>query len=199
MGQDFEQTIARRNRRAGLALAAVAASMVGLAFASVPLYQLFCQVTGYAGTPGRADSVQTAVGDPQSAPVIEVRFNADIARDLPWKFKPEQKGQMVHLGEEALAFFRSENKSSQSYTGTATFNVTPLKAAEYFIKTECFCFTEQTLAPGEVADMPVTYYVDPAIRDDPNTRDVTSITLSYTFFPKKQSAEISQQNDERGG
>ena len=198
MERDAANNITRRNRRAGIALATVAVSMVGLAFASVPLYQLFCQVTGYAGTPGRADgaSVHTATKD---APLVEVRFNADIARDLPWRFKPEQTGMMVQLGEESLAYFRSESKADGPSTGTATFNVTPLKAAEYFIKTECFCFTEQTLAAGEAADMPVSFYVDPAILEDPNTRDISSITLSYTFFPKKQSAEKPSKNDERGG
>jgi len=194
-----EPTIALRNRRAGFALATIAVSMVGVAFASVPLYQLFCQVTGYGGTPGRADSV-VLVGEisPNSAPVT-VRFNADTARELPWIFKPVQKGISVTLGEETLAFYRSENQADQATTGTATFNVTPLKAAPYFIKTECFCFTEQTLLPGQTADMPVSFYIDPAIRDDPNTKDVSTITLSYTFFAKKQTAEKRGQKYRRGG
>ena len=128
-----------------------------------------------------------------------MRFNADTARGLPWRFKPVQKGLRVPLGEEALAFYRSENRAQNATTGTATFNVTPLKAAPYFIKTECFCFTEQTLAAGEFVDMPVSFYIDPAIRDDPNTKDVSTITLSYTFFPKSQTAEKSENNRKTGG
>jgi len=170
----------RRSTMTAVVLFGVAGGMVGLAFASVPLYQLFCQVTGFGGTP------QIAVGGTAEAPVsdreITVSFDSNTDPDLPWQFRPAQRKMTVRLGEPNLAHFTAENLSGQPITGQATFNVTPYKAAQYFVKTACFCFDEQTLQPGQHVDMPVSFYVDPEIENDINAREVTDITLSYTFF-----------------
>lgn len=168
----------RRNARTALVLTCVFAGMVGLSFAAVPLYRLFCQVTGFGGTTQVAEVAPEAVAE-----TIKVRFNADRSPELPWAFKPSQVEVEVKVGERAMAYYTAENLADRAVSGTATFNVTPLKAGKYFSKIACFCFTEQTLQPGERVDMPVDYFVDPAILDDPNMADVTTITLSYTFFP----------------
>ena len=159
-------------------LASVVVGMLGLTAAAVPLYRLFCQVTGYGGTTQRAE---TAPGR-ELEQTITVRFNADIAPDLPWSFAPEQRQIEVRIGEQNLAFYGARNRSDHAIVGQATYNVTPFKAAPYFSKIACFCFEEQILQPGEEVDMPVSFYVDPGILSDPNTQDVRAITLSYTFF-----------------
>ncbi|MBM3571772.1 MAG: cytochrome c oxidase assembly protein [Alphaproteobacteria bacterium] len=171
-----------RNGRMALILSGVVAGMVGLSFASVPLYRLFCQVTGYGGTTQRAERDAREVLER----LVTVRFNAETARDMPWTFRPAQRQVEVKVGETNLALYRAENKSSQTITGTATFNVTPAKAGLYFSKIQCFCFDEQTLKPGEGVDMPVSFYVDPAIKNDRNLDDVKTITLSYTFFRARE-------------
>ena len=160
-------------------LLSVAGGMVGLAFASVPLYRLFCQVTGYGGTPRIAVIAKDA---PATERTITIRFDSNIGGGLPWRFQPEQRETTARPGEPILALYRAKNLSDTPMLGTATFNVTPFKAAPYFAKIDCFCFVEQRLAPGEEASMPVSFYVDPEIFDDPKTRDVRTITLSYTFF-----------------
>jgi cytochrome c oxidase assembly protein subunit 11 len=178
-------TTARRNRRTATVIAAVVVGMVGLSFASVPLYRLFCQVTGYGGTTQRADAPTEAAG----TRMLTVRFDASIGgRDLPWTFEPEVREMKVRVGEQHLAFYRAHNKSSQPVIGTATFNVTPHKAGVYFDKVACFCFTEQRLDPGESAELGVSFYVDPKMADDPNLADVNTITLSYTFFRAQHDA-----------
>jgi cytochrome c oxidase assembly protein subunit 11 len=173
---------ARRPERAkaltALVLASVVLGMVGLTAAAVPLYRLFCQATGYGGTTQRAE----AAPEGQSEQTITVRFNADVAGGLPWTFAPVERAVRVRLGEQHLAFFRAHNGAGRAIVGNATFNVTPFKAGPYFSKIACFCFTEQTLQAGQTVDMPVSFYVDPAILDDPETQDVRTITLSYTFF-----------------
>lgn len=168
----------RRNRRVAVVLASVVAGMVGLSFASVPLYRLFCQVTGYGGTTQVADAAPAAAAER----MMEIRFNADTDPALPWRFQPAERAIEVRVGEEHLAFYEAENLSDRPITGTATFNVTPLKAGQYFSKIACFCFTEQRLEAGQRVDMPVSFFVDPAISEDPNLDDVRTITLSYTFF-----------------
>lgn len=173
---------ARSNGRIALIFGGLALGMVGVAFAAVPAYRLFCQVTGYGGTPQRVSGAEDVA---QSQRTIVVRFDASLNQDVPWEFRPEQKQVTVHLGERKLVAYEARNLSDENITGTATFNVTPLKAAQYFSKVDCFCFTEQTLQPGQRADMPVTFYVDPAIADDADVADVHTITLSYTFFRKK--------------
>ncbi len=174
--------MARTSRRRNAATAAAALGIVvvmgGLAYASVPLYRWFCQVTGYGGT------TQVAEAAPQELHQrsVTVRFNADVNSALPWRFQPVERSVRVRLGEERLAFYRAKNLGDRPVTGTATFNVTPAKAGPYFAKLDCFCFTEQTLAAGRSVDMPVSFYVDPELAGDRNLDDVTTITLSYTFF-----------------
>lgn len=172
-------TAAAKNKRAGLMLAGAVAAMVGMAYAAVPLYEIFCQVTGYGGTTSRAEA---AVAPVVLKRTMSIRFTANVHRDMPWQFAPSQLTQQTHIGEQMIATYDAYNPTNETITGTAVFNVTPFKAGIYFNKIDCFCFTEQTLAPGERALMPVTYYVDPAIADDPNLDDVTEISLSYTFY-----------------
>jgi cytochrome c oxidase assembly protein subunit 11 len=180
---------ARANRRVALVMAGVAVAMAGLAFAAVPLYRIFCQETGYGGTTQRAVAAPAEIGER----VVTVRFNADVAsQDLPWEFHAVQPEAQVHVGEDRLVFFRAHNTGSEPSVGVATFNVTPFKAGQYFQKIACFCFSEQTLAPDESVDMGVSFFVDPAIAKDPNLNDVTTITLSYTFFrAKDEKARLS--------
>lgn len=174
--------LARRNRRVGLMATAAAGAMVGLAFASVPLYDLFCRMTGFGGTTQVAAKAPEKPGER----VVTVRFNGDTAQGLPWAFRPEQVSMQVRVGEEHMAFYKAVNRSNRSITGTATFNVQPDQAGIYFQKIACFCFTEQTLEPGQSVDMPVSFFVDPAMASDPAMARVNTITLSYTFFEAPQ-------------
>jgi len=167
------------NGRMVIVLVAIVGGMVGLTYASVPLYSLFCKVTGYGGTP-QIDA--NAKPSSKSDRMITVRFDANTDKRLPWRFKPLQKQMTVRLGETGLAMFEAENLSNERVVGQATYNVTPYKVASYFNKIACFCFDEQVLEPGQKASMPVQFFVDPEIFDDPETSDVSTITLSYTFF-----------------
>jgi len=171
------------NRKTALIVFGVVAGMVGLTFAAVPAYRAFCQVTGFDGTTQRADRA----ADKVLARTLVIQFDATVGEGLPWAFKPEQPSQTLHIGETGLAYFHAQNFTDQAVTGRASFNVQPAKAGIYFKKIECFCFTEQTLKAGESVSMPVTYFVDPAITDDPNLDDVGTITLAYTFFPWEES------------
>jgi cytochrome c oxidase assembly protein subunit 11 len=175
----------RRKASTAIVLGAVALGMVGLSFASVPLYRLFCQVTGYGGTTQTAATAPVALGER----VITVRFNADLARGMPWRFRPAQGEVRLRVGEVGLAFYSASNPTGKAVTGTATYNVTPQKAGPYFNKIACFCFDEQTLQAGESVQMPVSFFVDPEISEDPNLDDVTTITLSYTFFETERADE----------
>ena len=168
----------RSNLRIAILAGGMAMGMVGVAYAAVPLYQIFCQVTGFGGTTQRANASPNQVLDQK----ITVAFDANVNSSLNWEFKPVQFSQTVRIGEPALAFYKASNSTRYSLTGTATFNVTPVGAGAYFSKIECFCFTEQTLKPGETVDMPVSYFVDPDIVNDPDMKSVTTITLSYTFY-----------------
>jgi cytochrome c oxidase assembly protein subunit 11 len=174
----------RRNGATALLLVSVVAAMVGLSFASVPLYRLFCQATGLGGTTQRA----AAAPAEKAAAVLTVRFDAETAPDLGWEFRPLQRTVTVHPGEEQQIFYRAVNKTTGPTSGSASYNVTPAKAGIYFDKLQCFCFTEQHLAAGESADMGVVFFVDPDILTDPNTSDVRTITLSYTMFRTHQPA-----------
>ncbi len=174
----------RRKRMMLILLGGVVCGMVGLSFAAVPLYDLFCRVTGFGGTTQVAEQAPAKVGDR----VMTVQFNSDVARDVPWHFKPAQREVEIRVGEVGLAFYTAVNESDRAVLGTATFNVTPAKAGIYFTKVDCFCFEEQLLRPDESADLPVTFFVDPKIADDPNLDDVTTITLSYTFFDQGEGA-----------
>lgn len=171
---------ATRNRRVGLISFAIALAMLGLGFAAVPLYRIFCQVTGFGGTTMRANEAKAAAVK-VAAGHISVRFDANVDRGMPWRFHPEQVTQDMRIGQRKMAFYSAENTSAQAITGVASFNVEPELAGKYFNKIQCFCFNQQTLQPGQKIDMPVIYYVDPAIAQDPETKDIRQITLSYTF------------------
>jgi cytochrome c oxidase assembly protein subunit 11 len=168
---------ARAIRTALLAVLGIAL-MSGLAWASVPLYRLFCQVTGLNGTTQRGDAAPGATGAQ-----VRVDFDANISPALKWRFRPERASETVAVGARDMAFFTAHNPTGKPLTGTATFNVTPAQAGKYFTKIQCFCFTEQTLQPGQTMRMPVIFYVDPKMLADPDARDVETITLSYTFYP----------------
>ena len=176
-----------RNRRTAGIAAGVAAAMLGLAYASVPLYSLLCQVTGLGGTVQRAAEAPAS----PSAQVLTIRFDANTAPSLAWNFHAAQPSMTVKAGEQAMVHYRAANTSGRTLTGTAVFNVTPESAGVYFNKIECFCFTEQTLEPGESADLPVSFFVDPAIADDADTRAIREITLSYTFYPVDKPRTVS--------
>jgi cytochrome c oxidase assembly protein subunit 11 len=178
-GQEHDKTKREgRQRLLVLALVGLVAAMVGLAFASVPLYRLFCQATGYGGVPQRADRGADKVLDR----TIRIRFDANVDGALPWTFVPDQRVIEVKIGETALAFFKATNNSSAPVTGQAIFNVAPELAGRYFTKIECFCFKQQTLAAHASVEMPVTFFVDPKIVDDQDTKTIDEITLSYTFY-----------------
>ena len=173
-----------RNTRFAAGLGAVILGMGGLAYASVPLYYMFCAATGYGGTPQIGPEAPAAA----IARDITIAMNASTSPQLPWAFAPELSRVTMKLGQEQLAFYDGKNLSDRTITGHALYNVTPDVVGRYFHKTECFCFTSQTLAPGEKVQFPVTFWVDPAILQDPETRDVHTITLSYTFFPSLDEA-----------
>ena len=173
-----------RNGRTALFAFLLVFGMVGLAYASVPLYRAFCEATGFAGTP-RRDEAARAPGD--AGHMISVRFDANTSPALPWRFRPVDTHRRVAIGARNIALFEARNLSSHAVTGQARFNVTPSQAGRYFTKIQCFCFTEQRLTPGQDVQMPVVFYVDPAILTDPDTRDISEITLSYTFYPVDQA------------
>jgi len=159
-------------------LLSVVAVMTGLGFASVPLYDLFCRVTGYGGTTSTAEAGSDVVLDQ----TIRVRFDASTEADMPWEFSPPDAPMEIRIGETGMAFYTAYNPTDRPVAGTASYNVTPFSAGLYFSKIDCFCFTQQILAPGERVEMPVTFYVDPEIVEDADTRSIPAITLSYTFY-----------------
>lgn len=167
-----------RNDSVLVSCTVVAMGMLGLSYAAVPLYDMFCRATGYAGTPARADAASVNVAG-QS---ITIRFDSNVGPALPWRFQPDQRAIKAALGENILTFFQVENLSDRAMTGHASFNVAPARAARYFTKIECFCFTEQRLEPGQILDMPVSFFVDPEMLNDRDAAGVFEITLSYTFF-----------------
>lgn len=175
------------NRTLGVVLGVVAAGMVGASFAAIPLYKVFCAITGYGGTP----QIGEAAAPGASGRFIEVRFNANTAPGLPWRFAPVQQHEKAPLGAENVAFYTATNTAGTPVTGIAIYNVSPSKVGKYFHKTACFCFNQQTLAPGEEMQFPLSYWVDPKIAEDPNTSDVRTITLSYTFFRTLEDAAKS--------
>ncbi|GAA0157286.1 chaperone [Lithospermum erythrorhizon] len=175
-------------------------AMVGATYAAVPLYRTFCQATGYGGTVQRKESVEEKIarhskdGTVTSREIV-VQFNADVADGMQWKFIPTQREVRVKPGESALAFYTAENKSTKPITGVSTYNVTPMKAAVYFNKIQCFCFEEQRLLPGELIDMPVFFYIDPEFETDPKMDGINNIILSYTFFKVSEDTESSQESE----
>jgi cytochrome c oxidase assembly protein subunit 11 len=183
-------TVAKRHRTVAVTCTFVVLSMIGLSFAAVPLYRLYCQATGFAGTTQKAEKPSDVVLDR----TITLHFDANVARDLTWHFEPVQRTIDVKIGENVLAFYRATNTSDRPLTGTAVFNVTPEAAGIHFNKVECFCFTEQRLEPGQSVDMPVSFFVDPAIVDDEDANNLLELTLSYTFFRSEASAQNMGQN-----
>ena len=187
--QHEQGTKARANGHGKVAMmaAAVAVLMLGAAYAAVPLYKIFCQVTGYGGTTQRAETGASKILDRK----IIVRFDANVRKSLHWKFEPVERTKTVRIGETTLAFYRATNLSDKPVTGMASFNVAPEIAGAYFSKIECFCFTEQTLQPGQSVDMPVSFFVDPELVKDPDAKILSEITLSYTFYPKASKAKAA--------
>ncbi len=182
------------SRRASFGLTAAillvfVAGMVGMSYAAVPLYRIFCQVTGYGGTTRRALAAPKQVLDR----VVTVRFDSNISNNLGWSFRPLQRSVQVKLGEVGTVSFQAENRTDKTESGTASFNVAPDQAGAYFNKIACFCFTDQTLAPGEKKELGVSFFVDPAYADDPNLENITTITLSYSFYPAtpKQTTPVA--------
>jgi cytochrome c oxidase assembly protein subunit 11 len=167
--------------------AVVAAGMLAMSFAAIPLYRLFCSVTGYGGTP----KIGIAAAPGTTGQTIRVRFNADTNPALPWQFAPDQNEVTLNLGEDQVAFYHAHNNARSAVTGMALYNITPEKAAKYFHKTACFCFNQQTLEGGQTMEFPVSFWVDPEISRDPNTADVRTVTLSYTFFRSLEDAATS--------
>ena len=189
-GRAHGSELARRNRKVAIVFSCVAAGMLGMAYAAVPLYQMFCQATGYAGTTQRVTKSSDTVLDR----TVTIRFDANVT-GLAWEFEPVVRTIDVRIGETTLAFYRATNRSDRPLTGAATFNVSPEVVGGYFNKLDCFCFKEQRLEPGESIDMPVSFYVDPAIMADKDGRKVGEITLSYTFYPverPKQAAAVTK-------
>ena len=177
---------------------AVALGMVGMSYAAVPLYEMFCQVTGYGGTTQKATAAPTKVLDR----TIKVYFDANISNSLPWKFKPVQNAMELKIGDTGLAYYKATNLSDKTVKGSALFNVTPVAAGSYFNKIECFCFSEQELKPGESVDMPVTFFIDPDFVKDPDAQKIQEITLSYTFFPidgkpEQKKGDLAQGRTDR--
>ncbi len=168
-----------RNTKVVASCLAVVGGMAALSAAAVPLYYAFCLATGYGGTPNRADAAPGAVGDD----VITVRFDTNVDPQLAWAFQPEQRSVKVRLGEDKLVFFRATNNADHAIVGHASFNVQPENAARYFSKIQCFCFTEQRLEAGQSVEMPVSFFVSPDILKDRRDKQVSEITLSYTFYP----------------
>ena len=179
-----------RNDRVVFMCAGVVAAMVGLSYASVPLYRIFCQVTGFNGTPkivGEA-STETAEGS------IEVRFDANVNQGLPWYFRPDRVSMTVGLGQNTATFYHAQNNSAEPLRGHAEYNITPIKAGKYFNKVACFCLNDPELKPWEKANLGVSFFVDPKIATDPETKDVKTVTLSYTFFPSKEPTTVAAAN-----
>jgi cytochrome c oxidase assembly protein subunit 11 len=167
-----------RNARIALVCVVVFVAMVGAAYAAVPLYRAFCEATGFNGAPKRAQAASGAVLNR----TVSVRFDTNV-RNLPWDFAPEQPSETIRIGSTALAFFKVTNHGSAPITGRAVYNIAPLQAAPYFSKLECFCFTDQTIKPGETKEFPVAYFVDPQFATDDEVKGLQEITLSYTFYP----------------
>ena len=186
-------TLSGKNLRSGMMAGAMGLGMLGLGFAAVPLYEVFCRVTGYGGTTQRVGEAQAATIEATSQ-VMSIRFDSNVNSALPWSFKPEQAVDRVSVGARDMAIFIATNESDQPVVGTATFNVTPLLAGKYFNKVQCFCFSEQMLKPGQTVRMPVLYYVDPAIMEDPETKDIKEITLSYTFYRSTDEQAVDAGN-----
>ncbi|SDF76898.1 MULTISPECIES: cytochrome c oxidase assembly protein [Thalassobaculum] len=179
----------RSNLRVAAVLGGIVVGMVGVSFAAVPLYTLFCQVTGFGGTTRQAEAAPGASAEHRK---FTVRFDSNVGEGLQWEFVPAVNTTKVEVGVEKLAFYRATNTGDTPVVGTAAFNVTPHKAGPYFMKIDCFCFTEQVLKPGQTMDMPVQFFLDPELMKDPKMDGVTTVTLSYTFYPAEDQSKAQQ-------
>lgn len=187
MSQTATPQLDQKNAKVGLLAFMGAVAMLGLGYAAVPLYDLFCRVTGFGGTTQVASEAEAnAAASLATGETISIRFDATTARDMPWVFEPTQPTDTVEIGKRDLTSYIARNTTKSEITGTATFNVEPASAGKYFHKIQCFCFTEQTLKPGQAVNMPVLYYIDPAILEDEAMDGVEQITLSYTFHRAKE-------------
>jgi cytochrome c oxidase assembly protein subunit 11 len=186
--QPVTRSTPKSDTKVALMCVASAFAMGGMAYAAVPLYQMFCQVTGLGGTTQKADKPSEIVLDR----LVTVRFDANVSPKLGWSFEPVQRTVEAHIGENMLVFYRATNTSDRKITGTATFNVAPDAAGLYFSKIECFCFKEQTLEPGQSIEMPVSFFIDPALVKDPESSRLKEITLSYTFYPAEGAKAAGQ-------
>lgn len=193
--QDEKQASKAGNYGVLVACLVFVGSMVGMSYAAVPLYKLYCQVTGYNGTTQRVEQASNVILDK----TIRVEFDANSAPDLMWDFKPESRGVDVRIGETIQVMFKATNKWTETSTGEAIFNVTPMQAGAYFNKVECFCFTDVTLKPGETREMPVVFFVDPEIVKQAETAGISTITLSYTFYSRKGDKPVAAIGDAVGG
>ena len=183
----------KNNLKITFSLIFLVSFMFFLTFAAVPLYKLFCQVTGYGGTP-KIVNVKDQINISEKK--IKIEFNSDVNKKLNWSFKPEQRSMESKIGDSILAFYKAKNNGNKSITGIATYNILPFEAAQYFNKVDCFCFENQTLEPGEEVLLPVNFYIDPKILDDPSVKHLNSIVLSYTFFQSDENLEkISENNN----
>jgi cytochrome c oxidase assembly protein subunit 11 len=181
--------LARRNRNVLMMLTGLVCGMIGLAYASVPLYELFCKVTGFGGTPQRAEEINIAAGTRD----MTVTFTGDLAAGMPWKFYPKERQMIVRTGMTYQATYIAENPTSKVVTGSSTFNVSPDIFGQYFVKVQCFCFERQVLQPGERVEMPVVFYLDPKLEEDAYLKKIGEVTLSYTFFQVENDPQ-----DEKG-
>jgi len=183
--RERDHQLVRKNQRLGFMVMGIVAGMLLLSFASVPLYNLFCRVTGFGGKPYQGTAASGEIVDRE----LTVRFNTDVNPNLDWKFEAEQTNLTLKIGQEALISYKATNQSTEPLAGTAIYNVLPPAAGKYFHKTQCFCFNYQLIAPGQSAHFPVVFYIDPALAQDPDLADLKTITLSYTFF-KADSNEL---------
>jgi cytochrome c oxidase assembly protein subunit 11 len=187
-------SLRHRHRAIGLWCAALVFAMVGAAYAAVPLYRMFCAATGFDGTPKRA----TGPSQKTLEQTISVRFDGNVAPDLPWRFEPVQTTMTVKLGENAVALYRATNLSDKRIVATAAYNIFPEIAASYFNKIECFCFTEQVLEPGQTADLALNFFIDPEIVNDKDAKRVTHVTVSYTFYPTATPGVAEKKTSKSG-
>jgi cytochrome c oxidase assembly protein subunit 11 len=179
-----------KNKKTMFILTGVGVAMLGLGFASDPLYDTFCRITGYGGTPQIAEDNFSEVIDR----TVTVKFDSNVASGLPWDFKPDQRSMDIKVGQSGLAYYTVRNESDMPLVGVASFNVTPIKAAPYFVKTDCFCFEEQTIQPGQELPLPVLFFIDSQLDEEKRLDDVKEITLSYTFFETDEEAQIATQS-----
>ena len=184
-----QNNLKAQNKKVIFIISFIGMLMLSLSYAAVPLYDIFCRVTGFGGTTQIASSAPGSSGHPN----INIRFESNITDSLNWDFYSKTKTVKIPMGEEKTIYYFAKNLSDEPIVGTATFNVTPAKAGQYFMKIDCFCFVEQLLNPGESMNMPVTFFIDPDLYKDENVQEVNEITLSYTFMKSMDQSKVEEQ------